>query len=69
MIFYRFKTGCCRLQMNICAQSTCQPISLSLLRDMPRKGVVKFTDHLNMTIAVDWDVKSQIKQKSTFGMP
>ena len=25
--------------------------------------MVRLTDHLNMTIAVDWDVKPQIKEK------
>ena len=29
---------------------------------MPRKSAVRLTDHLNMTIVVDWDVKPQNKQ-------
>ena len=29
------------------------------------KSVVRSTDHLNMTIAVDWDVKPQTKQTKT----
>ena len=28
----------------------------------PGKSVIRWTDCLNMTIAVDWDVKNQIKQ-------
>ena len=28
----------------------------------PEKSVVRLTDHLGMTIAVDWDVKLQTKQ-------
>ena len=29
---------------------------------LPRNSVVRLTDHLDMTIVVDWDVKPQIKQ-------
>ena len=46
--------GCCQLKTKVCARSTGQPHS-------PGKGVVKWTDLLNMTIAVDWEVKPQTK--------
>ena len=26
---------------------------------LPRKSVVRLTDHLDMTVAADWDVKPQ----------
>ena len=29
------------------------------------KSVVRLTDHLNMTIAVDWDIKPQTKVSKT----
>ena len=29
---------------------------------MPRKSVVRLTDHLDMTVVVEWDVKQQNKQ-------
>ena len=32
-----------------------------LCLSLPRKSVVRLTDHLNMTIVVDWDVKPQNK--------
>ena len=32
----------------------------------PWKNVVRWTDRLNMIIAVDWDVKNQTKQNKTF---
>ena len=28
---------------------------------LPRKSVIRLTDHLNMTVIVDWDVKPQNK--------
>ena len=34
-----------------------------VLVSLPRKSVVVLTDGLDMTIAVDWDVKPQIKQR------
>ena len=46
--------------MNIYAQSTGYLLSLSL----PRKSVIRLTDHLDMNIAVDWSVKPQNKQKT-----
>ena len=48
----------CHLQGKVCALSTGKLVSLSL----PRESVLRLTDHLNMTIAVDWDVKPQTKQ-------
>ena len=33
------------------------------LGTLPRKSVVRLTDGLDMTIVVDWDVNSQIKQE------
>ena len=39
---------------------TGQPLSQAY----PGKSVVRRADHLNMTIAVDWDVTPQIKQKT-----
>ena len=44
--------------MKVCAQSIGQLLSLN----MPRKSVVRLTDHLYMIIAVDWDIKPQTKQ-------
>ena len=35
------------------------------LGSLPRNRVVRITDHLDMTIVVDWDVKAQLKQTST----
>ena len=35
------------------------------LGGLPRNHVVRITDHLDMTIVVDWDVKAQLKQTST----
>ena len=42
------------------AQSTGKLLHLSL----PRTSVVRLTDLLDMTIAVDWDVKPQTKLKA-----
>ena len=47
------------LQTKVCAWSTDQRHSLSFLR----KKVVRLTDCLKMTIAVDWNVKLQTKPK------
>ena len=33
---------------------------------LPRKSGVRLTDHLHMTIVVDWDVKQQNKLKYLF---
>ena len=44
----------CQLQAIVCAQSAGYPFSLTC----PGKNVVRLTDHLNMTIAVDWNVNS-----------
>ena len=33
------------------------------LGSLPRNSAVRLTDHLDMTIVVDWDIKPQIKQK------
>ena len=60
-----------RMYRLVCACVVCKPsktgflasrpiYSLSLLR---KKNVVRFTDCLDMTIAVDWDVKPQNTQK------
>ena len=35
---------------------------VQLSQACPRKSVVRLTDRLNMTIAVDWDIKPQTKQ-------
>ena len=48
---------------NVCAQSTDYPLSLSFPRKKVWLETVRFTDHLNMTRAVDWDFKPQTKQK------
>ena len=42
-------------------------VHLVRLESMPKNSVVGITDHLNMTIVVDWDVKpttNQTKQKN-----
>ena len=40
---------------------------LSVIVSLPSKSVVRLTDRLDRTIAVDWDVKPQTKQtKSNF---
>ena len=49
--------GWYQLQAKVCAQSTGYPLSQAC----PGKSMVRLTDRLNMTIAVDWDVKSQTK--------
>ena len=36
-----------------------------LVKLAQEKSVVRLTDRPNMTIAVDWDVKHQTKQKQT----
>ena len=36
----------------------------SLSQACPGKSVIRCTDHPNMTIAVDWDVKNQTKQNN-----
>ena len=37
-------------------------VLVNRLRSLPRNSMFRLTDHLHMTIEVDWDVKSQIKQ-------
>ena len=54
-----FKKGCCQLQAKVCAQS----IGYPLVQACPGKKMVRCTDRPDMTIAVDWDLKQQIKQK------
>ena len=54
-----FKKGCCQLQAKVCAQITGYP----LVQTCPGKSVVRWTGRPPMTIAVDWDVKQQNKQK------
>ena len=41
----------------VCALLNASPLSLNL----PRKSVVRLTARLDMTIAVEWDVKPQTK--------
>ena len=48
-----FKKDCCQLQAKALSQA------------FPVKSVVRWTDCFNMTIAVDWDIKNQIKQNQT----
>ena len=57
--FHWFKKGFCQLQANVCAWST----GNLLVQACPRKKVVRWTDLPDMTIAVDWEVKNQTKQK------
>ena len=45
----------------VCAQSTGQLLSQAC----PDKSVIRLTDHLDMIIAVDSDIKIQIKQTKT----
>ena len=45
----------------VCAQSTGKLLSQAC----PGKSVARLSDHLDMIIAVDWDVKIQIKQTKT----
>ena len=54
-----YNKGCCQLQAKVCAQSTGYPLSQAC----PGKSVVRSTDRLDMTLAVDWDVKNQTKPK------
>ena len=42
----------------------CTKYWLTLSQACPEKSVVGLTNHLDMTIAVDWDVKPQTKQKT-----
>ena len=55
-----FKKGCCQLQAKVYAQSTSTINGLFKLSQ--EKSAVRWTDHPNMTIAVDWDVKQQTKR-------
>ena len=43
----------------LCTRSTGKLLSQAC----PGKSVVRLSDHLDMIIAVDWDLKIQIKQK------
>ena len=49
--------GCCQLQAKVYAQSTGLPLGQAC----PGKGVVRWTDRPDMTIAVDWEVKNENK--------
>ena len=40
----------------------------SFVFSLPRKSAVRSTDRLDLTIAIDWDIKSQTKQKSDLGL-
>ena len=57
--FHQVKKDCYQLQVNVCALRQGYPLSLSLPRT---KSVVMLTDRLEMNIAIDWDVKPQIKK-------
>ena len=37
-------------------------VLVNRLGSLSRNGVVRLTDHLDMTVVVDWDVKPQIRQ-------
>ena len=41
-------------------------VLVNRLGRLPRNSVVRLTDHLDLTIVVDWDIKPQIKQKRIF---
>ena len=58
--FRWFKKGCCQLQEKVCARINGYPLSQAC----PGRSVVSWTDHPDMTIAVDWDVKNQTNQIS-----
>ena len=45
--------GCCQLQAKVCARSSGQPLSQACAG--------KKCGYVNLTIAVDWDVKNQTK--------
>ena len=49
--FLSFMKGWCQLQAKVCA----------LVKLAQEKSVVRWTDHPDMTIAIDWDVKYQTK--------
>ena len=55
--FCWFKKGCCQL----CTKKLVKRL-VKLTQD---KSVVRWTDRPYMTIAVDWEVKNQTKQKPT----
>ena len=57
-----FKKGCCQLQAKVCEGSTGQ----LLVQACPGKSV-RSTDRPARTIAVDFDVKQQNKQKHVVG--
>ena len=39
-----------------------QKVLVNHLESLPRNSVVRLTDHLDMTVVVDWDIKPQFKQ-------
>ena len=42
-------------------------VLVNYIGSQPKNSVVRLTDRLDMTIVVDWDVKSQIKQINNIG--
>ena len=59
--FFRFKKGSCQLQAEVCTQNTGKLLSLAC---QGKKCVVRLTDHPDMTISVDWDIKNQTKKET-----
>ena len=56
------KKGCCQLQVKVCARSTGQ----LLVQACPGKSVVRWTDRLAMTIAVDSGRKATKQTNKTY---
>ena len=57
-----FKKGWCRFTR----ESMCMKYWLITCSSLPRKkGVVRWTDHPNMTIVIDWEVKQLTKQTNS----
>ena len=47
--------------LSVTSESMCTKYWLTVYESLPRKSLVRLTDHLNMTKAVDWEVKAQTK--------
>ena len=58
-LFYWFKKGCC---LGYKWKYVHKVLVNPLVKLAQEKSVVKWTDRLDMNIAVDWDIKIQTKQ-------
>ena len=61
--FRWFKKGCCQSQAKVGAWSTGYNRLVKLAQE---KSVVRWTDHPDMTIDVEWDIKYQTKPKKNW---